>query len=119
MLIACLFVLFPQLWLIVWPREVPVLKGQAKGGRRVVVYLVWVRYGGMLGDTVTARCCTLCDVCVTGGRAGVWPTTSTYTGRSVAPLCHTFWLTAPLRTGLAARGAKLLCYPPSSNGKAA
>ena len=46
----------------------------------VVVYLVWVRYGGMLGDTVVVRYCTLCDVCVMGGRAGVWPTTSTYRG---------------------------------------
>ena len=45
-----------------------------------MVYLVWVRYRGMPGDTVAARYCTLCDVCVTGGRAGEWPTTSTYRG---------------------------------------
>ena len=32
----------------------------------------------MLGGTFAARYCTLRDVCLTGGWAGVWPTTSTY-----------------------------------------
>ena len=41
--------------------------------------------------TVAAHLCTLYDVCVTGGRAMVWPTTSTYTGRSVPPLCNSLW----------------------------
>ena len=45
----------------------------------------------MVGDTVIVHCCcTLCGVCVTGGLAGVWPTTSTYAGRRCSPDCYPF-----------------------------
>ena len=54
------------------------------------------------------RCCTWCDVCLMGGRTGMWPTTSTYTGECCSPICYPFWLTASLRTGLTARGASCL-----------
>ena len=62
----------------------------------------------MVNDTVVTRCCTLHDVCLMGGRTGMWPTTSTYTGECCSPICYPFWLTASLRTGLTARGASYL-----------
>ena len=62
----------------------------------------------MVYGTVVTRCCTWCDVCLMGGRTGMWPTTSTYTGEFCSPICYPFWLTASLRTGLTARGASCL-----------